>query len=228
MGESYNWVNIRKKEYIDPCDFDLGYKLHESTLDGNPLLSALYALLDEDWKNDPIIFLGDGMDITEKDSNPALQELYIQKKAWGETGYANDYVMEQYRNISGFFKLSEQEVRPEIQAMIDDNDFEFNYYKVNPDDPFSGLFTRDGKHYRYTINRTRKEYFDIEKAPVIRIAYADKSLKHVSPLPLLFSFGAHAEDEKYSGLWIGDNIEGSDALPTEDYKDVSTIYTWED
>lgn len=227
MGEYYSWVNVRKKEYIAPGEFDLGQKLHESSLDGNPLLSALYALLDDEWKNDPLIFLGDEIDITEKDLNPVLQELYMQIKTWGEPGYADDYVTDQYRNISGYFKSSEQEVRPEIQAMIDDNDFEFNYYKVNPDNPFSGLFTREGKHYRYTINRTKKEFFDIERTPAIRIAYADRSFRHICPLPLLFSFGAHAEAEKYSGLWIGDNIDGCDSLPSEDYKDVSAIYTWE-
>lgn len=227
MGEYYSWVNIRKKEYIDPGSFDLGQKLHESTLDGNPLLSALYALLDEEWKYDPLIFLGDEIDINDNNLNPTLHQLYLQKKAWGETGYADDYVTDQFRNISGYFKSSEQEVRPEIQAMINDNDFEFNYYKVNPDDPFSGLFERDGKHYRYTVNRTKKEYFDIEKVPMIRIAYADHSLKRVSPLPLLFSFGSHAEDEKYSGLWIGDSIEGSNVLPSKEYKDISNIYTWD-
>ena len=30
MGEYYDWVNIDKREYISPSDFDLGNKIHES------------------------------------------------------------------------------------------------------------------------------------------------------------------------------------------------------
>ena len=31
MGEYYNWVNVDRKEYICPADFDLGNKLLESS-----------------------------------------------------------------------------------------------------------------------------------------------------------------------------------------------------
>lgn len=30
MGEYYNWINVDKKEYICPGDFDYGNKFHES------------------------------------------------------------------------------------------------------------------------------------------------------------------------------------------------------
>lgn len=29
MGEYYDWVNVDRKEYISPCDFDFGNKKHE-------------------------------------------------------------------------------------------------------------------------------------------------------------------------------------------------------
>ena len=57
MGEYYDWVNISKKEYLSPVDFDLGSKLYESAYAGNPLLGALYDLLSSDWKGDAIVFL---------------------------------------------------------------------------------------------------------------------------------------------------------------------------
>jgi len=29
MGEYFNWINLDKKEYISPGDFDIGYKGYE-------------------------------------------------------------------------------------------------------------------------------------------------------------------------------------------------------
>ena len=65
MGEYYDWVNIDKKEYICPSDFDLGNKLHESASAGNQFRGALYNLLSTDWSGDSIVFLGDQTNITE-------------------------------------------------------------------------------------------------------------------------------------------------------------------
>lgn len=56
MGEYYSWINVDKKEYICPSDFDLGSKLYESLLVWNHCLGALYNLLSSDWKGDFIIF----------------------------------------------------------------------------------------------------------------------------------------------------------------------------
>ena len=86
MGEYYDWVNIDKKEYICPSDFDLGNKLHESAFAGNHFLGALYNLLSADWKGDSIVFLGDQTNITEKDTNPVLRRLSAERQAWREPG----------------------------------------------------------------------------------------------------------------------------------------------
>mgnify|MGYP001772577394 FL=1 len=45
MGQYYCWVNVDKKEYLCPADFDLGNKLHESMSADNALLRALLELL---------------------------------------------------------------------------------------------------------------------------------------------------------------------------------------
>lgn len=58
MGEYFNWVNVNKKEYLCPVDFDLGNESHESSHKDNSLLQALYTLLSTWWKGDQIIFLG--------------------------------------------------------------------------------------------------------------------------------------------------------------------------
>ncbi len=35
MGEGYDWVNVDKREYLDPVDFNMGYKLRESMWTGD-------------------------------------------------------------------------------------------------------------------------------------------------------------------------------------------------
>lgn len=226
MGEYYDWVNIDKKEYICPNDFDLGNKLHESVAAGNPLLGALYNLLSTDWKGDAIVFLGDQTNITDKDTNPVLRRLSAERQAWGEPGYDADYVTEVYRCISGLFKAAEEEVRHEIEGMIKFDDFEFNYYGVSREEPYKGLFVRDSMFFRYTINHTKKEYFDIENT---RLTYTDKDgvpIKRINPLPLLMAFPGSSYD-KCTGLWLGDQIEVSNELPPSEYKDMSAEYGWD-
>lgn len=56
MGEYYRWVNVDKKEYLCPSDFDYGSKLHESMHKRNAVLCALRELLSSDWKNDRVFF----------------------------------------------------------------------------------------------------------------------------------------------------------------------------
>ena len=120
MGKYYDWVNIDKKEYISPYDFDLGSKLYETTLADNHLLGALYDLLASDWKGDAIVFLADEVHITPEDDNPVLQRLSAERHAaWGdEPGYDADYVIEEYKCISGLFKEAEETVRQEIDRMV--------------------------------------------------------------------------------------------------------------
>ncbi len=84
MGEYYDWVNVGKKEYICPSDFNLGNKLYETAFAGNHLLGALYSLLSSEWKGDSIIFLGDETNITEKETNPVLRSLSLERQAWRE------------------------------------------------------------------------------------------------------------------------------------------------
>lgn len=226
MGEYYDWVNIDKKEYICPNDFDLGNKLHESAFAGNHLLGALYNLLSSDWKGDAIVFLGDETHITEKDTNPVLRRLSKERQVWGEEGYDADYVLEKYKCISGLFKAAEEEVRHEIDCMVEYDDFEFNYYRVNREAPYDGLFVRDSLFFRYTINHTKKEFFDIENT---RLTYKNEKgvlTTRINPLPLLMAFPG-SDSDKCTGLWLGDMIEVNNETPPVGYKDMSSDYRWD-
>ncbi len=226
MGEYYDWVNIDKKEYICPCDFNLGNKLHESAFAGNHFLGALYNLLSSDWKGDAIVFLGDQTHIMEKDSNLVLRRLSAEKQTWDEHGYDWDYVAETYRCVSGLFKASEKEVRHEIECFLKYDDFSYNPYRVRKEAPYEGLFMRGSCFFRYTINHSKKEFFDIENT---RLTYTNKEgvlITRINPLPLLMAFPG-SEYDRCTGLWLGDQIEVSDEKPSSEYKDMSADYGWD-
>lgn len=78
MGEYYKWVNIDKKEYITPRDFDYGNKFHESMNKDSAPLHALHVLLANEWMGNRVLWFGDEMRVTEHFPNEALRILYAQ------------------------------------------------------------------------------------------------------------------------------------------------------
>lgn len=229
MGEYYDWVNITKKQYICPCDFDCGNKVYETTSVGNSFLAALYELLDTDWKGDEIVFLGDETEISDHEQNKTMRQLHDKRKEWGEPGYDSDYVYECYRNVSGLFKAAEKEIREEIGYILSDHREGrevTNQYGIDLDDPFKGLFIREGKQFRFIINETKREYYEIERLPIKSYTKNAETLTYQSdPLPILFAYGRTAS-ENFTGSWIGDTIRPSNEEPPEGYRDVGTVYRW--
>ena len=207
MGEYYTFVNMDKKEYIDPVNFGYGAKLHESawtrdrTFRRNEFLGALYALLSTDWKGDTLIFLGDEACSSEKDVSPFLRKLLARYKLLENKGVPYDCGIDgDYRDVSGLFKAAEEVVREDIQSMIDYIDFSANYYKVNPNAPFDGLFVRESVFFRYTINHTKKEFFDMGENYANGCTEHPKSMPEFNPLPFLEAFGRMAVN-RYDGCW---------------------------
>lgn len=199
MGIYYDWVNIDKREFISPNDFDSGNKIYESTGKDDPTLGALYNLLGSDWQGDAVFFLGDETPITADDDNPVLQRLLREAIAAGESpdAWVADYVCAHYQCLSDLFKAGSA-----------------CYFDGEPGPPVGELHARESRFYRYTINHTKKEYFDRE---TIRW----------NPLPLLLAFPA-LEMEEYCGAWLGDRIEVSDEPPAADYQDKSGPYDLDD
>ena len=221
MGEYYSWVNIDKKEYISPYEFDLGLKLYESAFAGNQLLGALYDLLSSDWRGDALVFLGDQTEVEENETNPVLRRLFEQRKAWGENGNEYDYAEECFKNISGLYKAAETVVREEIDGMIELKDFSFNIYHVDPSVPYEHLFVREPRFFRFTVNHTKCEFYDIEKT---KLTYKNKSevpTIRIDPLPILLAYPGRGD--KCTGLWLGDSIEVTDTAP-HGYMDMSEVY----
>ena len=86
-----------------------------------------------------------------------------------------------------------------------------------------GLFVKDIKFFRYTVNHTKKEFYDIKRI-VSRWPY--KYSLEVNPLPILMTYPRDCNDYTV-GYWIGDEVEVTDKRPTREYKNMSKEYTLE-
>lgn len=223
MGEYFNWVNVDKREYLCPGDFDLGNKLYESAGANNALLQALCALLTDDWRGDRLIWLGDYAEIPADTENAALKCLAAQHAAWleaeGVSEPVDTFIMCAYRNVSALFREAEIHVRPDIARMVDNNDFSDNEYGVDPADPWKGLFARSGRPYRFAVNRSKREFLASERE---RQGVECRDSCWHSCLPVLFACGGTV-NEPYAGHWIGDRLSLSDE-PPDGYRDMSGIY----
>ena len=208
MGEYFRWVNIDKKEYLLPSDFNHGSKSHESLHKNNSFLCALFEMLATQWCGDHIIFIGDEGNISTNTPSPILQRLEHQ----ASPGHYFDYICDNYRNISCLFKDAENIVRESIADYLVDlqNNHPYadvNEYGIDINDPFVGLFQKSGMHIRYIINRTKRVYYCQDTT---KILYKDGGIcDYADPLPILMSFGRSV----MAGEWLGDIIDVSNEIP---------------
>lgn len=221
MGEYYNWVNVDKREYICPNDFDYGNKLYESVWPGNEFLCALRELLSDEWAGDHVLFMGDEKDIPADTENETLKMLYRHTV---NAGYGNVYdsLAETYRNVSCLFSDAESEVRGEILNYLADlkngaTDLP-NEYGIDASRPFDGLFLRNGRDFPFTVDHTKKVCYSLGKTKILS-SEAHEELDHVDPLPLLMCYGRVTDP----GAWLGDIIGVADAVPAG-YALLSEIY----
>lgn len=208
MGEYFCWVNVDKKEYLCPNDFDQGNKCRETVHRENPLLNALYELLSDEWSGDRVMFLGDECDLAEKPEYEILRSLTDGINHYEKSNYF-DTMVENYRNVSCLFEAAEEDVRPEILRYIEDlklGNASINEYGVKTESPMEGLFCRKGMTFRYIINHTKKLYYS---CALTKILYMDRTESHhVDPLPVLLGCGRSVE----TGLWVGDCISAADEV----------------
>ena len=217
MGQDYCWINADKKEYMEPISFDLGSRRPQSSRIGNPLLGALYARLDSDWRNYDILFLGDYSFMPEVCQYRILAKIKSQMEPsfqW-RTIYIYDWIVDNYKEVSVQFKEAEKVCRDEIKFIIEAEGQITNWYRVDINDPFRGLFTRDPKSFRYTVNETKKEFYDLT-------ARSRSNLDdfHDDPLPFLMAYGSYDTDGDTS-RWLDGHVYGSDTKPGPDYRDIS-------
>ena len=225
MGEYYNWVNVDRKEYICPSDFGMGNKLLESSSHHNGFLCAFKELLESEWKNSHIVFLGDSKELTQDDNNATISMLYKHSEESGYKGNGIDTIIETYSNISGWFSASEKEVRHEIEYYLKELEIgeknPFNEYSVNPADPYKNLFLRHGKEFKYTINYSKKEYISLDGTKFFSLSYdldlpenerllSPKRIEETETDPISYLM-RHGYDG--IGDWVGDIIGVSNEIP---------------
>ena len=218
MAEYFDWVNVNKKEYLYPHDFDCGAKFHETWHRDNVVLRALYELLAGPWQGDPIVFIGDDINIPEDTPYGLLRELHTQAAG----GDHLDHIYENYRNMSCLFQAAETEVREKIGYYLEDvlrvgtfkNE---NEYGIDIRRPFAGLFGLTGKSFRYIVNHTKKAYYSLGETPIL---YKDGTpCEYVDPLPLLLGFGRSTDP----GVWLGDVVGVADEV-SSDYEPLKEVY----
>ena len=210
MGEYYNWVNVDKKEYICPGDFGYGSKSMESSAKDGVVMRALREMLFCEWKGDRILWVGDECDIPE---NTAPELFDLLRKHSEELGYYNnifDTIYESYTNVSCLFKDAEECVRREIMYYIEEwregNSDVINEYGIWPDNPYEGLFKREGRDFKYTVNYTKNICYCFDQTKVL---YADGSVcSYNDPLSQLMGYGSVLEP----GGWLGDIIGVTDEI----------------
>lgn len=221
MSECYTWVNVDKKEYISPGDFDCGLRFRESMNKDCLPLHALHTLLSGEWKGDHLVWLGDECSVSPLSPYGIIQTLYAQSADFGTPGNAFDMICESYRNVSCLFREAEHAVREEIGNYLEDlRDGRFevdNVFGINIENPFEGLFGKTCRRSRYIVNHTKKVFYTLDETAIL---FQDHTKNDFSdPLPLLMGFGGTAE----SGEWLGDIIGVSDRRP-EAYSLLETIY----
>lgn len=170
MSEDYNWVNVDRKEYLCPADFGLGTRRGESCHEKSPVLGALKDLLANDWKGCRIFWMGDYSSIPETTSSHLFNVMKADCDAAGYPGDMIGMVYETYKNVSGLYKEAEANVRREIGYYLDEiasgTPYGRNEYKIDPKDPFKGLFQRNGRSSKYVINYTQKTGYSLGRTHI--------------------------------------------------------------
>lgn len=98
MGQYYLAVNLSKKEYLEPHDYDNGAKLMEHSYLGNDFVGAVLKLMKKEWKEDRVVWMGDYFEKDEIPEIPVDWGIIIEKykkispkKADVKTGFLNNH-----------------------------------------------------------------------------------------------------------------------------------------
>ena len=206
-----------RREFIQCVDFDDSRcKLYETVWYDCMGLRAFCTLLNKEWRGQRIIYLGDEIAPKYDRSNSTVAQLINEYRKWNQPGYLFDYVEDNYHDITPIFAQTAYSLRREIEYIRETKNNESNSYHIDFKDPFRGLFERKLIDFRYIVNETKGEYLDRETAQ-------QRKGHLVNPLPLLLAYAPIGE-EPFIGYWIGDSLQTTDALPSDELKDMTNIY----
>lgn len=214
MGEYYTWINVDKREYIDPLDFDEGLKLYSLTASKSKTNAALHMALSNRWKHDHIVCLGDERLIDHDTSNVTLKKIIDQFIEY-HIDDMTDLLWRKYYDISLMFKGSEERMGEFLsqlkRELIYFNTKEFplplNPYRLYDINPKKHLFYVTPKRFRYLLNYSKRVAYLPES-----VAFYDNGNRLddlCDPLPYLMCYGRVRD----TGPWLGDRIGTSDVIP---------------
>lgn len=212
MSEDYYWINVDRKEYLCPVDFDLSCHNHGSMYRENDCLRALRELLTTEWKGSHVAFLGEYCKAPKNIAEDLFQVILKQADELGYPGDIFNTMCDSYRNVSCLFAGAEEMVREDIGYFLlelRDGRFEpYNEYGIDPANPFDGLFLREGKTFKYTLNHTKRVGYSLDET-IIRYQCGLEA-EYSDPLPVLLGCGDHTPEP---GPWLGDIIDAANELP---------------
>ncbi|WP_102342752.1 hypothetical protein [Galactobacillus timonensis] len=219
MSEDCYWVNIDTLDFFDPFDLGYGPRITESCGPAIAPMRALYELIETDWKNSRLIFWSDQCPISSDTKNPALKELLKKNIPWV------DWVLDNGRNFSGQFKEADEDVKKMVESYLYDKEppDEFGkQYIFNLKNPMEGLFERTGKDIRYTINLSKKVFYDIQTLGVYSYRIDRNGPLEINPLPFLLGLSNRNPlgDEHGIGPWVGDIVSVSNNRPDESFIEI--------
>lgn len=197
MGEDFRWVNFDRRESLLPEDFKEPSGASQTKHRGSLLLSALQEMVSHEWENSHIAFVGDEWNVPEDTHIPAFTFIKNIMEAAGYK-YIIDFIWDCI-NVSGKFKAAEDEVREEIENYLSFPSLP-NEYGINPENPYQGLFERDGVWFEYTVNETKKISYSISKTHFFLENEPDDYA--AVPLPYLMGYGRTLK----LGPWFGDIV----------------------
>ena len=217
MGQYYKYVNVDKKEFMRSWDYDCGAKLMEHSYIGddgmgNPFSGAFIELLQNRWKGDCVVLVGDYADEEYMTKNfPELWETFVEKNPW----------LRSRREYNGeFYDRSLYECGEDLDTG----------YKS-----LTGIEQKD-KCPRYAVNHDKKEYVDLFNHTLKAWEYTDeetgeKRTTLIFALNLLIALGNglgggdyHGEDKLLVGYWAGDEVGLEDEIP-EGYGELLVRFT---
>jgi len=91
MGQYYKAINLDKKEWLSPYDYDNGAKLMEHSYIGNSYVETVAELLANEWKGDRIVWAGDYADEEPESEWLDTDKDYPSKCLYSIAGMSKDY-----------------------------------------------------------------------------------------------------------------------------------------